>query len=34
MKKIVKAGGKVPKYIGGMDFNPIFIEYTFQPFQE
>lgn len=34
MKKIVKAGGKVPTYIGAKDFNPKFIEFTYQPFQE
>jgi len=34
MKKIVKAGGKISKYIGARDFDPRFIEYSFQPFQE
>ena len=34
MKKIVRSGVPCPKYIGGQEFNPSFIEYVFPTFQE
>jgi hypothetical protein len=34
MKKLVRSGVKCSKYIGSVDFDFNFIEYSFVPFQE